>query len=236
MKVTTEEIAEFNHKLQYYSTFEVLSYFLRKYRERIALASNMGAEDQVLTDMIVGIDNTARIITLDTEKLFTETYRLIEETNNRYNIYIQVYTPDPDVLKESFMGRPFHSIYESIEFRKRCCYARKVEPLKRALKGLDVWITGLRREQSVTREKDELIEWDDENGLLKINPLIEWSEEKIWNYIHAHNVPYNSLHNKGYPSIGCEPCTKAIEEGEDIRAGRWWWEKPEYRECGLHKH
>lgn len=212
----------------------VLTHFLQTYKGRIALASSYGAEDQVLTDMMVKIDPIAKIFSLDTGRLPEETYALMDQTNRKYGINVEVFCPDKTALEELYKSQGINGFRESIENRKACCQVRKLEPLRRALSGLEVWITGLRRSQSPTRETMQLVEWDDANGLIKLNPLIEWSEQMVWDYIHENKVPYNVLHDQGYPSIGCAPCTRAIREGEDLRAGRWWWENPEHKECGLH--
>lgn len=203
-------------------------------KDRIALASSLGAEDQVLTHMVLEINPDARIFILDTGRFHSETYDLIQKTMKRYDIHYEIQFPETaDIMEmESRFGPEL--FYESIENRKKCCYARKVKPLRKVLSTLDVWITGLRRAQAVTRGLVEKVEWDDANGLVKLNPLADWTEEQIWKYIKRNNVPYSTLHDKGYPSIGCAPCTRAIERGEDIRAGRWWWETPEQKECGLH--
>lgn len=212
----------------------VLTHFLHTYKGRIALASSYGAEDQILTDMMVKIDPIAKIFSLDTGRLPEETYALMDQTNRKYGINVEVFCPDKTALEELYKSQGINGFRESIENRKACCQVRKLEPLRRALSGLEVWITGLRRSQSPTRETMQLVEWDDANGLIKLNPLIEWSEQMVWDYIHENKVPYNVLHDQGYPSIGCAPCTRAIREGEDLRAGRWWWENPEHKECGLH--
>lgn len=212
----------------------VLTHFLQTYKGRIALASSYGAEDQVLTDMMVKIDPIAKIFSLDTGRLPEETYALMDQTNRKYGINVEVFCPDKTALEELYKSQGINGFRESIENRKACCQVRKLEPLRRALSGLEVWITGLRRSQSPTRETMQLVEWDGANGLIKLNPLIEWSEQMVWDYIHENKVPYNVLHDQGYPSIGCAPCTRAIREGEDLRAGRWWWENPEHKECGLH--
>jgi len=222
--------AELNQK----STKEVLEYFLDELHVNIALASSLSIEDQVLTDMLYNIKKDAKIFTLDTGRLPKETYDLIEKTNNKYKQKIKVYFPQTQEVEALVNEKGMFSFYNSVVERKECCYIRKIEPLKRALKGLDIWITGLRREQSQTREKMQLIEWDEGNNLLKLNPLIDWNEEDVWAHIKYNNVPYNKLHDKGYPSIGCEPCSRAVEDGADIRSGRWWWEHPESKECGLH--
>lgn len=214
---------------------EVLAYFLSEYKGCIALASSLGLEDQVLTDMICRIDKEARIFTLDTGRLFPETYSLIERTNLTYGIRIQLFFPDYHDLEEMVYANGVNLFYESIEKRRLCCHVRKLEPLKRAFAGLKVWICGLRHAQSVTRTDNHLVEWDAKNGLLKLNPLIDWSEDEVWKYIRANGVPYNKLHDQGFPSIGCQPCTRAVKPGEDIRAGRWWWEDADHKECGLHQ-
>ncbi len=214
---------------------EVLAYCLNEYKGDIALASSLGVEDQVLTDMICRIDKGTRIFTLDTGRLFPETYSLIERTNLTYGIKIQLFFPDYHDLEQMVNANGVNLFYESIGKRRLCCHVRKLEPLKRAFCGLKVWICGLRHAQSVTRTDNHLVEWDAGNGLLKLNPLITWSEEQVWEYIRTHGVPYNKLHDHGFPSIGCQPCTRAIKSGEDIRAGRWWWEDADHKECGLHK-
>ena len=214
---------------------EILSYFLSEYKGKIALSSSLSIEDQVLTDLIVKIDKSARIFTLDTGRLFPETYSLIDKTNMRYGIQLEVKFPDYQKVEQLVKKEGINLFYNGIEQRKACCNVRKIEPLKRAFQGLDVWICGLRREQSVTRQNVQLVEWDEANGLIKLNPLIDFSEQQVWDYIKTNSVPYNKLHDKGFPSIGCQPCTRAIQPGEDIRAGRWWWENPEQKECGLHK-
>lgn len=215
---------------------EILSYFLDEFRGTITFASSLGLEDQVLTHMITQVDPKVRIFTLDTGRLFPETYDLIERTNSRFGIRMEVFFPAAKKVEKMVKEKGINLFFESVENRKLCCHIRKIEPLHRALEGYDVWITGLRREQSVTRNNMALIEKDDNNhGRVKINPLINWTEKDIWAYINEYNIPYNKLHNQGFPSIGCQPCTRAIEPGEDLRAGRWWWEMPEHKECGLHQ-
>ena len=216
------------------NTQEVLEYFLNELHVNIALASSLSIEDQVLADMLYGIKEDAKIFTLDTGRLPKQTYELIEKTNNKYKQKIKVYFPQTKAVETLVNEKGMFSFYNSIDERKECCFIRKIEPLKQALKGLDIWITGLRRDQSVTRDNMELIEWDEGNGLLKLNPLIDWSEKDVWAHIKFNNVPYNKLHDEDYPSIGCEPCSRAIKNGADIRSGRWWWENPEHKECGLH--
>ncbi|OYT16790.1 MAG: phosphoadenosine phosphosulfate reductase [Bacteroidetes bacterium 4572_77] len=213
---------------------ETIAYFLQKFGDKIAFSNSMGAEDQVITHMICDIDKSATIFTLDTARVFPETYDLIQRTNQRYGINIKIYFPDATKVENMVNKKGINLFFDSIENRKECCHIRKIEPLMRAFQGLDMWICGLRRSQSVTRTEVEMVEWDENNGLLKLNPIVDWSEEEMWAYIKENKVPYNHLHDQGFPSIGCQPCTRAIEKGEDVRAGRWWWENPDTKECGLH--
>ena len=214
---------------------EILSWFLQEYKGEIGLASSLSIEDQVLTAMICKLEKQANIFTLDTGRLFPETYSLIERTNMTYGIKIQLFFPDYRKLEKMVKENGVNLFYDSIEKRRLCCHIRKMEPLGRAFSGLKVWICGLRHEQSITRTGSRMVEWDENNQLLKLNPLIDWTEEQIWEYIRKYGVPYNKLHDQDFPSIGCQPCTRAVKRGEDIRAGRWWWEDPTHKECGLHK-
>ncbi len=229
-----KNIIELNERFKNSKAEQVLDYFLKSYKDKIGFASSLGLEDQVITKMITDIDKSTKIFTLDTGRLFPETYDLLERTVNRYKIKIEVFFPDYIQVEKMVNEKGINLFYESIENRKLCCNVRKMLPLKRALKGLDVWICGLRKEQSVTRTNTHLVEWDETNQLIKVNPLIDWTEKQVWGYIKQNKIPYNQLHDKGYPSIGCQPCTRAIMQGEDIRSGRWWWEQAETRECGLH--
>jgi phosphoadenosine phosphosulfate reductase len=213
---------------------EILRYFLAEYKGKIALSSSLSIEDQVLTDLVAKIDKETRIFTLDTGRLFPETYTLIDSTNKKYGIAIEVFFPNHQKVEEMVKTNGINLFYDSVERRKQCCQVRKLEPLKRAFEGLEVWICGLRQEQSITRMNIKAVEWDEANGIIKINPLVKWLETDVWDYIKTNEVPYNELHDKGFPSIGCQPCTRAIKPGEDLRAGRWWWEEPEHKECGLH--
>ncbi len=232
---TTIIIDSLNRNFKGKSPSEKLRYFLDVYQGKIGLSSSFGAEDQVLTDMVLKIDNTTRIFTLDTGRLHPETYDVMDATNLKYNKKIEVYFPDTSSIQELYKTQGINGHYESIEKRKNCCSVRKIEPLQRALKGLDVWITGLRSNQSVTRAEMPFVEYDNNFKVIKVNPLIDWTENDVWNYIKENNVPYNKLHDQGFPSIGCAPCTRAVKDGEDVRSGRWWWEHPEHKECGLHK-
>ena len=213
---------------------EIIQIFLEKFQDKIAFASSLGAEDQVITDMLSSIDQSSKIFTLDTGRLFPETFDLIDRTSKRYAMPIQVYFPDAIQVEEMVKEKGINLFFDSVENRKQCCHIRKIAPLKRAFEGLDVWICGLRRDQSVTRTDVQVVEWDEANGLIKLNPIVDWTEAQVWDYIKTNKVPYNRLHDKGFPSVGCQPCTRAIVEGEDLRAGRWWWENPETKECGLH--
>ena len=226
---------ELNQRLKGKTSQEVLAWALGHFgTNKVALASSLGAEDQILTDMLLGIEPKAVIFTLDTGRLPQETLDCTKATEKKYGFQFQVYRPDAKAVEKMVAEKELDLFYESVENRKLCCHVRKVEPLGRALKGLKAWICGLRREQSVTRADLNIVEWDAANGLYKINPLKEWTEKQVWDYIRAHKVPYNKLHDQGYPSIGCAPCTRAVKPGEDIRAGRWWWESPDKKECGLH--
>ncbi|MCD6598041.1 MAG: phosphoadenylyl-sulfate reductase [Bacteroidales bacterium] len=229
-----EEIKALNKRFSKAGIEEVLDYFLSEFKGRIALSSSLGAEDQVLTDMVVRIDPEVKIFTLDTGRMFPENYELIDKTNKAYDLNMEIYFPEYVKVEEMVNKKGINLFYESIENRKMCCHIRKIEPLKRALKDLDIWICGLRSDQSVTRINTHLLEWDEPNGLLKLNPLVDWTHEQVWEYIREKKIPYNALHDKGFLSIGCQPCTRALQSGEDVRAGRWWWEKPESKECGLH--
>ncbi len=233
--MSSDQIKKLNADLKDATATEILEFFLNKFEKRIAFASSFGAEDQVILQMISSINKKTKVFTLDTGRLFPETYELIDKSYHRYKIPIDIYFPDALEVESMVKEKGINLFYESIENRKLCCNIRKINPLKRAIKDLDVWITGLRREQSPTRTTMEIVEWDALNGLIKINPLIEWSEKQIWNYIKKNNIPYNKLHDTGFLSIGCQPCTRAIQKGEDSRAGRWWWENPDTKECGLHQ-
>ncbi len=226
--------SELSKKLNNYSAEEILEYFLKGYGDKVALSSSFGVEDQVLTHMMLCIDKGANIFTLDTGRLHPQTYNVMDATNLKYGIKVNVFFPNTNDVEKLYKDQGINGFYESIQNRKACCFTRKIEPLQRALSGLDVWVTGLRASQSVTRENLNLIEFDEVNQVIKVNPLLEWSEKEVWNFVKKHKIPYNSLHDEGFPSIGCAPCTRAVKDGEDVRSGRWWWENPEHKECGLH--
>jgi phosphoadenosine phosphosulfate reductase len=175
-----------------------------------------------------------RVFTLDTGRMFQETYDVMHSTMSRYGIPIDLYAPDPVELAEMVREKGPNLFYESVENRKACCNVRKVRPLKKALHAMEAWICGNRRDQALTRAELNPVEWDEANGLIKICPLYNWLEDDVWNYINKNGVPHNVLHHQGFPSIGCAPCTRAVNPGEDIRSGRWWWESAEHKECGLH--
>ncbi len=229
-----EELEALSERLRGKPAEEVVRWAADMFGQEIALASSFGVEDVVVIDMIAKVAPGIRVFTLDTGRLHDETYEVIERVRVKYGVVIQSYFPDREKVEQLERDKGFYSFRESIENRKECCGIRKMEPLRRALSGMKAWMTGLRREQAVTRSEMAVVEWDGGNGLVKVNPLIDWSEEQVWEYVRANDVPYNSLHDRGFPSIGCAPCTRAIKPGEDIRAGRWWWENPENKECGLH--
>jgi len=200
----------------------------------LTFANSFGAEDMVLTDLILGGKLPIEIFSLDTGRLPAETYSLMGEVEQRYGSRLKVFFPESGAVESYVREHGINAFYDSVELRKACCFARKVEPLRRALAGKKAWITGLRAAQSTTRSGLPLREFDAGNGLEKLNPLSDWSETEVWAYIRLNEVPYNALHDQFYPSIGCAPCTRAIAVGEDVRAGRWWWEDPASKECGLH--
>ena len=212
---------------------EVLTWALGNY-PKITLASSFGAEDVVLIDMIAKISPEANVFTLDTGRLNSETYEVIAKVQQKYpQLQLQIMFPQAEAVEQMVSAKGINLFYDSVENRKQCCYIRKVEPLSRATKGLDAWITGLRRDQTVNRSAMETVELDGDRNIAKINPLIDWSYDQVWEYIRENGVPYNALHDQNFPSIGCAPCTRAVQAGEDLRAGRWWWELSN-QECGLH--
>lgn len=200
----------------------------------VAFSSSLSWEDQVLTHAIYSRNLSIRVFTLDTGRLFPETYSVIESTRQRYQKELEVYFPEYQAVEQLVTKKGPISFYESIENRKECCFIRKVEPLNRALKGVDVWITGLRSDHSENRSGLELVEWDEQRKIIKVNPLANWSLDEVKAYIKQHTIPYNVLQDRGFVSLGCQPCTRAIENGESFRAGRWWWEDNSKKECGLH--
>jgi len=232
-KFTADQIQQLNENLK--TPQEVLRWSLDNLHPRIAMASSFGAEDVVVIDMMMKINPKARIFTLDTGRLNQETYDVMDEIRKKYDINIEVMFPDQSEVEQMVRVNGLNLFYHSVGNRKLCCGIRKVHPLNRMLSTLDGWITGLRADQTEVRLKSNKIEIDEQhNGIIKINQIIEWTWEQTWDYIKKNNIPYNKLHDNGFPSIGCEPCTRAIKPGEPLRAGRWWWESDSQKECGLH--
>lgn len=229
------DVEKLNAEFEKASAVALLQWALKTFGKKIALASSFGREDVVLIDILVKLDPKIRVFTLDTGRLNEETYEVMDKIRRKYGLEIESYFPDAKAVEGLERAKGFYSFRESVENRRECCGIRKVEPLKRALKGLEAWVTGVRRAQGVTRADVKKIEADPAHaGLFKINPLADWSDEDVKNYVKKNAVPYNRLHDMGYPSIGCAPCTRAVKPGEDVRAGRWWWESPEHKECGIH--
>lgn len=214
---------------------EVLQWAVDRFFPRITLACSFGVEDVALVHMLTRLPQRARIFCLDTGRLHQETYDVLDQIRSKYDLEIEIYFPNHEAVEKMVREKGINLFYHSLENRLECCRIRKVEPLGRALSGMKAWITGLRRAQSVTRADLSKVEKDAAHGgIIKINPLIDWTDQQVWDYVKTHQIPYNRLHDQGFPSIGCAPCTRAIKPGEDIRAGRWWWENPQNKECGLH--
>jgi phosphoadenosine phosphosulfate reductase len=227
-------IEQLNKEIEGKTIVNQLRFLSYKFKDKIAFSTSFGQEDQVITDLIYQNDIPIQIFTLDTGRLFEETYQVWNETQKKYNKIIKAFYPDTSETEKMVNQKGIYSFYESLENRKECCDIRKVNPLKRALSDVDLWITGLRADQSVTRTNLHLIEKSEAFNTIKFNPLLHWTLEETIDYLTANKVPYNLLHDKGFVSIGCAPCTRAIQPGEDIRAGRWWWESKDKKECGLH--
>ncbi len=231
-----EKIADIQISLENEPAETVIKWAMDVFSDRVAVASSFGADDVVLIDMAVRINPGVRVFTLDTGRLPYETYDVMDRIKEKYNLKIEVCFPDKNSISSMVETEGFNLFYKGIEARQLCCRVRKVEPLKEKLRELDAWVCGLRRDQAVTRTDVKKVEIDAFGGnIIKVNPLTDWNEELVWDYIKKNDVPYNKLHDKNYPSIGCAPCTRAVNPGEDIRAGRWWWENPDMKECGLHK-
>ncbi|GAB2788981.1 phosphoadenylyl-sulfate reductase [Rhabdobacter roseus] len=218
------------------SEVEALMTLAELFPGEVVFSTSLGYEDQVITDMILKNHLPIRIFTLDTGRLFSETYLTLQKTNNRYDTKIQVYYPQTEAAEKLVSEKGPLSFYDSVENRKECCFIRKVEPLNRALRGAKIWVTGIRAEQSGNRQDMPQLEWDEAHQLFKFHPILPWTLEEVIQYVKSNHIPYNPLHDKGFVSIGCAPCTRAIREGEDFRAGRWWWEDESKKECGLHAH
>lgn len=213
---------------------ETLTYFAEKFPGKVVFTSSLGIEDQVITDMIFSNNIPIRVITLDTGRLFEESYKVLARTQEKYNKKVEVFFPESADVEKMMMEKGPYSFYASVENRKECCFVRKVKPLKRSLEGMEVWVTGIRADQSEGRQEMHAVEDDKAFNLIKYNPIFDWNMEQVKGYIAEKNVPYNVLHDRGFISIGCSPCTRAVNEGDDFRAGRWWWENKSGKECGLH--
>ena len=232
----TDHINELAEKVRGLSIDEFLQALVIQYPEQVTFSTSFSFEDQMITHKILSHQLPINIFTLDTGRIFPETYSVWNATNERYKTRIKAFYPDQSLLEAFVAVKGPNSFYESVENRKDCCYIRKVNPLKKALKDNAIWITGLRAEHSANRHDMPQIEWDESNNIIKYHPLLHWTTEEVKHYINENNIPYNSLHDKGFASIGCAPCTRAIKPGEDFRAGRWWWEDSTKKECGLHVH
>ncbi len=230
-----EQAAAWSRELDGASVAEILQWTVRRFAHQAVFASSLGLEDQVLTSLIARHARTLPIFTLDTGRLFPETYDLLIRTERRYGLKIKIYFPEASDVERLVNEYGLDCYRQNVDLRRACCQVRKVQPLRRALAGHAAWVCGVRREQAVTRRGLDCVEWDSVNGLFKINPLADWTDDRVWAYIREQEVPYHSLHDQGFPSIGCACCTRAVTPGEDIRAGRWWWESPEHKECGLHR-
>ncbi len=215
---------------------EVLSFLAKQFPGKVVFSTSFSFEDQAISHFILSNKLPIRIFTLDTGRLFPETYSVWRSTNEKYNTRIHAYYPDTLMLEDFVSQKGPNAFYESVENRKECCRIRKVVPLKRALQENEIWITGLRAEHSADRHNMLQVEWDGTNNIIKYHPLLYWTTEEVKQFINKNNIPYNPLHDKGFVSIGCAPCTRAIRPGEDFRAGRWWWEDNSKKECGLHIH
>jgi phosphoadenosine phosphosulfate reductase len=228
----TEELSRATENLD---AKEIISYLNISYGADAVFSTSFGIEDQVVTHLIQEVGRNIAIFTLETGRLFPETYKVWSRTVEKYDLPIRAYYPLTEKVENLLSTKGPSSFYNSVEDRKECCYIRKIEPLHRAIRGYKIWITGIRAEQSPNREDMRAVEYDAANNILKIHPLFHWTLAEVEDYIKTHQVPYNLLHDKGFPSIGCQPCTRAIAPGEDFRAGRWWWEDTSKKECGLHR-
>jgi phosphoadenosine phosphosulfate reductase len=234
-RLSDHELADLNARFEDASPSDILRWVDQRFGRTAVQMSSFGLEDVALFDMYWRVNPRARLLTLDTWRLPTETYTVMDQVKLRYKVDIEVFQPDPEAVARMVAEKGFNLFYRGRANRIECCHIRKVEPLERALASADAWITGLRRDQGMDRGNIAIVEWDEAHGNYKVNPLANWTFEQVRQYVDEHNVPYNELHDKGYPSIGCAPCTRAVQPGEDPRAGRWWWESdPNAKECGLH--
>lgn len=229
-------LSNLTHQTDRLNIHEFIKALTEQFPGQVTFSTSFSYEDQVIAHEILSNQLPVSVFTLDTGRLFAETYSVWSNTNEKYHANITAYYPDYRLLEEFVTDKGPNAFYESVENRKQCCFIRKVEPLKRALAGNAIWITGLRAEHSPDRKDLSVIEWDETNQIIKYNPILHWNTEQVKQYIDNNNVPYNPLHDRGFVSIGCAPCTRAIRPGEDFRAGRWWWEDAAKKECGLHIH
>lgn len=227
-------LSELNKELKDRNLVERLRYLADNYLDKIVFSTSFGWEDQVISHLIFSNDIPIKVFTLDTGRLFNETYYVWTRTLEIYGKPIHAYYLNTEAVENLVSSKGPNSFYESVENRKECCFIRKIEPLKRALSGNEIWVTGIRAEQSENRQHMEQLEWDEGNRIIKFHPLFDWTLQQVKDFVKANNIVYNPLHDKGFVSIGCAPCTRAIKEGEDFRAGRWWWEDKSKKECGLH--
>lgn len=235
MEITHNSLADLTNRVKGQSATAILKTVAEAFGEEAVFSTSFGLEDQVITHLIAQDKLPIELFTLDTGRLFPETYKTLNTTRNRYKLKIKTYYPNTQKVQDLVSEKGPFSFYDSIENRKECCFIRKVEPLKRALKGKKCWVTGIRATQSTTRTDKQQVEYDEANDIIKVHPLLHWTHDEVERFIEEHHIPYNPLHDQGFPSIGCQPCTRAVKEGEDIRAGRWWWENPDKKECGLHR-
>lgn len=236
MPEINEQVAHISYSINGLNEAEALKWLAENFSGKVVFSSSFSYEDQAISHLILHGNLPIDIFTLDTGRIFPETYSVWRSTNERYNTHIKAFYPQALAVETLLSEKGPQSFYESLENRKECCFIRKVEPLKRALKGQEIWITGLRAEHSPDRQDIPQVEYDASNNIIKYHPILHWSFDQVKAFIREHNIPYNPLHDKGFVSIGCQPCTRAIREGEDFRAGRWWWEDAAKKECGLHVH
>lgn len=229
-----KELADLQTLVDHQDPVKTLRNLAKEFEGKIAFSTSFSLEDQVITDLIYSYQIPIRVFTLDTGRLFKETHQVLHDTNQAYGKNIEVFFPNNEAVEGLLNNKGNYSFYDSVDNRKECCFIRKVQPLNRALESVACWITGIRGGQSNNRQNMDLVEWDQGRGLVKAHPLFAWTLEQTEKYILDNNVPYNALYDQSYPSIGCEPCTRAVKVGEPIRAGRWWWENPTKKECGLH--
>ena len=235
MKFSEEDVKNLNREFEGSSPEDILAWASGNLGRSVALATSFQVQGMVVLDMFAKADPKARIFTLDTGRLHSHTYDVMDRTREKYNINIEVLFPDTAEVEEMVSSRGVNLFYKSVENRRLCCQVRKTNPLNGYLKTLDAWITSIRADQTEQRAESSKFEIDYLHGrMLKINPILDWTIDQVWDYVRKNDVPYNKLHDMGYPSIGCAPCTRAVEEGEDPRAGRWWWEQDSDKECGIH--